>query len=352
MSNPKELPDTPQSAGGDPYRPPCISLDLEVGREDGRIRAIAAIRGDTGERVTHSGRKGISEALSRLDDLADGASFVLGHDAIGFDLPHLRSARPGLRLLKLPVIDTSRLSPLAFPRHPYHHLVKHDQDGGLIRDTLNDPLLDAGLALRVFGDQRHALLKLRHRSPGLLAAWHWLCTFEPQGVDGALNDFFAELRGAHRPRKWEAAHTIRAILQGTACATHTPDILDQIGQHGWSLAYALAWLSVAGGKSVMSPWVRHQFPDAGKLVRTLRDSACTDTACQWCRDHHDAHRQMKRWFGFESFRGPRGRDGRRRHRGLAHREPEAAILDLEIVERRLVDQVEDLAHVLVGQRHR
>ncbi|MDE2984927.1 MAG: RecQ family ATP-dependent DNA helicase [Gemmatimonadota bacterium] len=310
MSNPEELPDTRQSAGGEPYRPPCVSLDLEVGREDDRIRALAAIRGDTHERITHSGRQGISEALSRLDDLADGASFVLGHNVIGFDLPHLRAARPRLRLLKLPVVDTSRLGPLAFPRHPYHHLVEHHQDGGLIRDTLNDPLLDAGLALRVFGDQRDALLKLRHRSPGLLTAWHWLCTFEPQGVDSALNDFFAELRGAQRPRKWEAAHTIRTILQGTACTTHTPEILDQIGQHRWSLAYALAWLSVAGGKSVMSPWVRHQFPDAGKLVRTLRDSACSDTWCRWCRKHHDAHRQMKRWFGFDSFRGPRGSDGR------------------------------------------
>ena len=310
MSSPEQPPDISQSAGGEPYRPPCISLDLEVGREDGRIRALAAIRGDTDERVSHSGHQGISEALLRLDDLADGASFLLGHNVIGFDLPHLRAASPGLRLLKLPVVDTSRLSPLAFPRHPYHHLVMHDQDGGLVRDTLNDPLLDAGLALQVFGDQRDALLKLRHRSPGLLTAWHWLCTSEPQGVDSGLNDFFAELRGAQRPREWQAAHTIRTILQGTACATHTPEILDQIGRHGWSLAYALAWLSVAGGKSVMSPWVRRQFPDAGKLVRTLRDSACTDAACRWCREHHDAHRQMKRWFGFEGFRGPRGPDGR------------------------------------------
>ena len=310
MSSAEELPDTPQAAGGEPYRPRCISLDLEVGREDGRIRALGAIRGDTDERFSHSQRRGISEALSRLDDLADGASFVLGHNVIGFDLPHLRSARPGLRLLKLPVIDTLRLSPLAFPRHPYHHLVKHYQDGGLIRDTRNNPLLDAGLALEVFGEQRAELLRLRHRSPGVLTTWHWLCTCEPHGVDSALNDFFAELRGAQRPRKREADQAIRNLLQDTACTTHTHEILDQIGQHGWSLAYALAWLSVAGGKSVMSPWVRHRFPDAGKFIRTLRDSDCTDAACRWCREHHDAHRQMKRRFGFDSFRGPCGSDKR------------------------------------------
>ena len=317
MSSPQELPPTPQSAGGEPYRPRCISLDLEVGRKDGRIRALGAIRGDTDERFSHSRRQGISEALSRLDDLADGASFVLGHNVIGFDLPYLRSARPGLRLLKLPVIDTLRLSPLAFPRHPYHHLVKHYKDGGIVRDTRNDPLLDAALALQVFGDQRDELLKLRHRSPGLLAAWHWLCTFEAHGVDSALNDFFAELRAAQRPREWEAAHAIRNLLRDKACNTHTREILDRIGRHAWSLAYALAWLSVSGGKSVMPPWVRHQFPDAGRFVRTMRDSACTDAACRSCRKHHDAHRQMKRWFGFESFRGPCGDDGRPHQQAIA-----------------------------------
>ena len=310
MNSAEELPDTPQPPGGEPYRPRCISLDLEVGRKDGRIRAFGAIRGDTDECFGHSQRQGISEALSRLDDVAEGASFVLGHDVIELDLPHLRSAKPGLRLLKLPVIDTLRLSPLAFPRHPYHHLVKHDQDAGLIRDTRNNSLQDAALALEVFGDQRDEFLKLRHRSSGLLTAWHWLCISEPHGVDSALNDFFAKLRVAQRPRKREAAQAIRNLLQDTACTTHTQEILVEIGQHGWSLAYTLAWLSVAGGKSVMSPWVRQQFPDAGKLVRTLRDSACTDAACRWCRKHHDAHRQMKRWFGFESFRGPCGGDGR------------------------------------------
>ena len=310
MNSAKELPDNPQSMGGKPYRPRCISLDVEVGKKDGRIHSLGAIRGDTGEPFSHLQRRGLSEALSRLDELADGASCVLGHNVIGFDLPHLRSARPGLRLLKLPVIDTLRLNPLAFPRHPYHHLVKHYQDGGLIRDTRNNPLLDAGLALEVFGDQRDELLKLRHESTGLLIAWHWLCTLEPHGVDSALDDFFAELRAAPRPRKWEATYAIRNFLQDTACTTHTHEVLDDIGRHRWSLAYALAWLSVAGDKSVMSPWVRHQFPDAGKLVRTLRDSACTDAACRWCREHHDAHRQMKRWFGFKGFRGPDGRDGR------------------------------------------
>ena len=52
----------------------------------------------------------------------------------------------------------------------------------------------------------------------------------------------------------------------------------------------------------MPPWVRYQFPEAGRLVRRLRDTACTDAACGWCRERHDARKELKRWFGFDDFR--------------------------------------------------
>jgi hypothetical protein len=73
-------------------------------------------------------------------------------------------SQPALRLLALPVVDTLWLNPLAFPRHPYHHLVKHYQDGGLRRSQLNDPLLDAQLTLELFDDQYQALQQRQQRS--------------------------------------------------------------------------------------------------------------------------------------------------------------------------------------------
>lgn len=61
----------------------------------------------------------------------------------------------------------------------------------------------------------------------------------------------------------------------------------------------------------MPPWVRHQFPEAGILVRRLRDTSCTDDACVWCRTRHDATKELYRWFGFENFRSePADSNGR------------------------------------------
>ena len=275
----------------------CLALDLEVGKNNGIIHAFGAVRADTGRSLVYSGG-GLGATLERLDDFADGAAFILGHNLIAFDLPFLTAAKPDLRLLGLPAVDTLRLSPLAFPRNPYHHLVKHYQDGGLRRRQLNDPELDARLALEVFGDQDRALREAEH---GLLTAWHWLVTPQPEGTDRALDAFFSDLRGARRPAEADARTAIRVRLEGAGCAVHAQQVASET-RTGWALAYALAWLSVAGGNSVMPPWVRHQFPEAGRLVRRLRDTPCADGACGWCRERHDARKELKRWFGFEDFR--------------------------------------------------
>ena len=304
--------DPSESKEEEPFKPRCVSLDLEVGRDDGRIRAFGAVRGDTGH--GHSGG-GSTSALAKLDELADGASFVLGHNLIAFDLPHLRAAKPDLRVLTLPAVDTLRLSPLAFSRNPYHHLVKHYQDGGLKRGRINDPELDSRLALELFADQRKAL---RRASPDLLAAWHWLTTPEFGGVDSALDNLFAEMRGARRPTDAEASAAMGRLLDGEACATHGREALAAAANARWPFAYALAWLSVAGGNSVVPPWVRHQFPDTGRLVRWLRDAACTDPACGWCRERHDARKELKRWFGFDDFRPePADADGHPMQQAIA-----------------------------------
>ena len=297
-----------ESRDASDFAPRCLSIDLEVGVRDARIHGFAAVRGDTGQSfVYHKGD--LAAALAKLDDFAKGTAFLLGHNLIGFDAPHLAAAKPDLRLLELPAVDTLRLNPLAFPRNPYHHLVKHYQDGQLKRGRLNDPELDARLTLEVFRDQHQAFQTCHETAPDLLLAWHWLTTTE--GAASGLNAFFSILRHRPRPAIREAHAAIEQRLSGHACLTHGREILADAEKHGWALAYALAWLSVAGGNSVMPPWVRHQFPEARALVQRLRDIPCIDPACAWCRSRHDARKELARWFGFSEFRPePAGEDGR------------------------------------------
>ncbi|MYJ43093.1 MAG: RecQ family ATP-dependent DNA helicase, partial [Acidimicrobiaceae bacterium] len=299
----------------------CLSIDLEVSRHDGRIYALAGTRSDTDQSVQWShmsrseGQAGgrvtcldgddvtsakdgcpVGEALVALDGLAGGADFVVGHNIIKFDLPHLQAAAPGLGLLGMPVVDTLWLNPLAFPANPYHHLVKHYKDAPLKRSQRNDPYLDARLALRVFKDQQHRLAEAPRE---LVTAWHWLST--SPAAEG-FDLFFTALRGSQRPEVAEAREAIRAGMEGRSCRSEMSRAVADAAEHGWALAYALAWLSVSGANSVMPPWVRHQFPAAGRLVRRLRDEACSDQRCGWCHSYHNPVSELKRLFGFDAFR--------------------------------------------------
>ena len=284
----------------------CLSVDLEVTVRERRIRAFAGVRWDTGKSFLFPGAGNrLPQSLAKLDDFATGADFLLGHNLIDFDLPHLRAVNPELKLLGLPAVDTLRLNPLAFPRNPYHHLVKHYQDGQLKRGRINDPELDARLALEVFGNQLSALSAV---PKDLLTAWHWLTSAN----DGLGFDLvFKSIRNSPRPADAQALEAIESRLAGAACGTAAREIIGDAASQGWELAFALAWLSVAGGNSVMPPWVRYQFPGAGRLVRRLRDTACTDPGCDWCRERHDATKELTRWFGYDSFRPePADEDGK------------------------------------------
>ena len=290
-----------------------LAIDLEVTRDDSRrIIALAAVKSHTGEAL-HRRFKGNAKphVWRELEAFAEDAEVLVGHNLIAFDLDFLHTARPELKLLKLPLLDTLRLSPLAFPRNPYHRLVKHYKDGGIVRSVRNNPELDCRESLQLLAEQIDAL---RAMDETLLTCYHWLTTRESQSNDGTptrggrntnwngFDQLFTEIRGKACPTEVEASDAIANRLNGNSCLTQGRVLLGEAAKNGWPVAYALAWLSVSGGNSVMSPWVRHQFPQAGELMRCLRDTACTEPDCNWCRKHHDSKKELKRLFDFDGFR--------------------------------------------------
>lgn len=275
----------------------CLSFDLEIDPQTQRIFKIGALRGDDVQRSLLFAQGSLQQAVLRLDALAQGCQFLLGHNILAHDLPYLKAQFPDLMLHQLPVVDTLRLNPLAFPANPYHRLVKVYQDGKLCSGHKNNPLEDARLTLTLFQDQQQALAD---KAPTLLTAWHWLVC-QPQ-MAGGMNGLFSQLRNQPRPDECSARQAIIACLDGQACFQQFEVILQEAQQNGWPLAYTLAWVSVAGSHSVMPPWVRLQFPAAAELVVRLRDTPCHQADCSWCSSKHDAVKQLKFWFGFDGFR--------------------------------------------------
>ncbi|MBK9440542.1 MAG: RecQ family ATP-dependent DNA helicase [Comamonadaceae bacterium] len=278
----------------------CVSLDLEVARKDSRIHQFAAVSGSGRPALTYK-RGSLSPALLDLDLYCADARYLLGHNLIRFDLPQLQAAQPHLKLLSMPAIDTLWLNPLAFPRNPYHHLVKHYQDGQLQSGRLNNPELDARLTLTVLQSQLKAFAQVQQTQPDMLLAWHWLTTLD--NASAGFDAVFAAVRAQPCPDAALALAAIHRLLHGQVCSSQLQQVNPRMPGGGWPLAYAMAWISVAGGNSVMPPWVRHQFPQAGQWVKQLRDTACADPACVWCAQQHDATQALRRWFtGIDDFR--------------------------------------------------
>lgn len=279
----------------------CVSIDLEVDPEKAKIFAFAAVaRDSTKPSLVVNGN--VDAGLPRLDDFCRGFDHVIGHNILRHDLPHLAAA--SLRFAKLAEapIDTLWLNPLAFPRNPYHHLVKHYQDGRLQTGHVNDPEFDARLVFDVLGNQINEFRQLNERSPDTLIAYHHLCCRAPNS--GGFHQLFAEIRDAAMPKQSEAEDAICRLLEGAACSEKLEKTLQQLEDTRicWPMAYALSWISVAGGDSVMPPWVRMQFREASRIVRTLRDTNCGDPNCEYCLANNDPKQALNRWFGFESFR--------------------------------------------------
>ena len=292
---PEAIPQDPLSATLPQQLKRCLSIDLEVSLNNSTIRALAAHRPDTGDSL-HFDRHPTINDWTKLEQLADSADFLVGHNLIAFDGPHLRAANPTFTGLYLPQLDTLMLNPLAYPRNPYHHLVKHYRDSALIRTRRNDPLLDSKLTIQALANQTR---ELTTENPVLLTALHHL-TSSYEGA--AFDHLFTHIRKAPAPPKADADSAISALLHETSCPTAAKAAIADPSTPPWPLAYILAWIPAAGTNSVISPWVFHQYPETAKLLKRLRDTPCQTPDCPWCSVRHNARAQLTKWFGFDSFR--------------------------------------------------
>lgn len=279
-------------------KPKCLCIDIETDRKDTLIlREIGAFRPDTDARVRLAGRA--PDLTVQLDAITAGAAFVLGHNVVAFDQPALATLHSSLALHALPLVDTLELSPVAFPQNPYHRLVK---DYKLCTVTRNDPVRDAELAYELFLDQRESLKKRVEEYPDEALCLHFLLAQQ----EGKGIDLFATLRHAFRPSLAEAQAAWLRATAGKVCATAQQRVIDSyLPDSDWHkpLAYTLAWLGVAGGNSVLPPWVSLAFPATREVIALLRDTPCANQNCIWCHEQHDLSQLLPRYFpGIQDFR--------------------------------------------------
>ncbi|GAB1476482.1 RecQ family ATP-dependent DNA helicase [Bacillota bacterium] len=255
-------------------------IDAEIEQGTGRILDMGAVREDGSEFRRNS--------VPELTAFLKGAHYVCGHNIIRHDLKYLGRAIKDAGIVQ--VIDTLTLSPLLFPAKPYHALLKDDK---LRTDDINNPLSDAIKARDLFYDE--------------VAAFNELAPKQKEIYAGLLRNqrefagFFCCLNSpvpqSQTPQNLN--HLIKSAYNTKICSNK--DLQPYIDNKPIELAYALALIQTEDRYSIMPPWVAKTYPFTEEILNTLRNTPCRD-GCDYCRSALDIHEELRRYFGYESFR--------------------------------------------------
>ena len=248
-------------------------IDTEVGVDSQKVQDYGAVRNDGA--VLHT------QSAQAFNAFVSGCDTICGHNILNFDLQflHLKG--------EYQYIDTLPLSPLLFPRKPYHRLVKDDK---LQVDELNNPVNDAKKARDLFYDE--------------VEAWKAL-SFKRKAIYRGLLENTREFRGFF---DWlgkdesqlhnNTAAIIREEFAGKVC-THAN--LEAVVKHyPIELAFALAVIGADDLQSLTPAWVLRNYPKVNNVMAFLCNTPCGE--CEYCKRRLDAHIGLKEFFGYDEFR--------------------------------------------------
>lgn len=254
-------------------------IDLEVdGR--GKILDIGGVKAGQG---FHSAR--IPEFAGFVSD----CDCLCGHNIIGHDIKYLK---PFLRKEYI-LIDTLYLSPLLFPRKPYHKLLKDDK---ILTEELNNPLNDSLKAQSLYDDEVMAFKALDKDFQQLY--------YDLLNEDIHFSGFFKSIEYAPSRKPFffrkSTADIFRELFKGKICE-HS-NVESFVRDHKVECAYAAALISTDDRNSITPAWILHNYPSVENVIRGLRAVNCGDARCAYCSQKLNAEYSLKKWFGYDRFR--------------------------------------------------
>ena len=260
-----------------------VFIDTEVNPQTKMVADYGAVREDGA--VLHSHSK------SDFDAFVSECDTICGHNIINHDLKY--TALRGNPM----IVDTLFLSPLLFPKRPYHHLVKDDK---LQVDDLNNPVNDSMKARDLLNDEVAAWNQL---SPDRQEIFYQLLYNTEQfgGFFRYVNytspkqkSFLGRLLGTQP----DLEQLILKEFEGKVCSNADLDTL--IKQYPIELAYCLSVIGADDIFSITPAWVLRNYPQVVNVMNLLCNTSCGD--CGYCHSRLDAHNGLKEFFGYDEFR--------------------------------------------------
>ncbi|MDA7756687.1 RecQ family ATP-dependent DNA helicase [Opitutales bacterium] len=270
-------------------------FDLEI-TDSGLIREFGTIL--NGSQL--HGKKVNAQSVEEMGNFISKAKVIVGHNIIAHDLEHIGNLDPRNPISSKPVLDTLRLSPICFPENPYHKLVKGYKLEG---DSRSDPIKDCELAHALLNDEINALSRLNNKHPKLASTYRKILSeTENQLEKEGLDIFFDGIGVKKLSDDEDLKEVLKQYLHDKVCEQAFLNLLeDDVFKKDYH-AYLLSWLLVAGSNSILPYWVCYQYPHIIDLVYKLRETPCENPSCEFCLENHSSEKQLKKFFGFDSYR--------------------------------------------------
>ena len=260
-----------------------VFIDTEVNPQTKKVADYGAVREDGA--VLHSHSK------ADFDSFVSKCDTVCGHNIINHDLKF--TALRG----NPTIVDTLFLSPLLFPKRPYHHLVKDDK---LQVDELNNPVNDSMKARDLLNDEivawnqlsndrQEIYYQLLHETEYFRGFFRYI---------GYSSSFQQSLLGRLLGTQPNWTHLILKEFEGKVCSHADFDTL--VRHYPIELAYCLAVIGADDIFSITPAWVIRNYPQVVNVMNLLCNTSCGD--CDYCHSRLDAHSGLKDFFGYDEFR--------------------------------------------------
>lgn len=257
---------------------PITFIDLEVHPKKGYILDAGGI--------THTGNVFHCKSMGEFTRFLKDAMFLCGHNLVNHDLKYIQPVIEKIGLDANNMVDTLYMSPLLFPRKPYHALLKDEK---LLVDELNNPVNDAIKAKELLLDEE---LAFNHLNDALKKIYYFLLKDQKE-----FRGFFRYI--GYSTLSVDPVALIKTHFASTVC--HNADLNNLINQQPVALAYCLAVINAKDRYSVTPPWVLINYPEVNSIMHILRSRPCL-SGCPYCDQAQDPHRALKSFFGFDSFR--------------------------------------------------
>lgn len=248
-----------------------VFIDSEISFS-GEIFDLGAVKSD--------GRKLHTSSHNEFSAFVSGSKYICGHNLIAHDMKYISHLIPGEHIL----IDTLTVSPLLFPKKPYHHLLK---DYKIQTEQLNDPANDAALCMELFFDEVEAFNALDERLKAIFFA-----------LLGTKQEYIGFFDYVNYISSADVESLIREYFSERICGS--ADLAALIYRYPVELAYCLALISTDDRDSLIPHWVHRNFPAVEFVMRALRGTPCNN--CAFCKREHNIHTKLKQYFGYDSFR--------------------------------------------------